>query len=70
MTEAHRRQLRRLALVILVGVPLVLEGFALAAYLTRWEVAEAARTATRCALLVLAACILAPLVLPHPALPR
>ncbi len=66
MTETHQKQLRRLALVIPLGIPALLAGFAFAAPGMGWSVTDAARASAVCIMLLLAAVIFAPLALDHP----
>lgn len=66
MTDAHLRQLRRLALVILAGTPLLLAAFAAFATVTGADVVETARASAVCVMVLLAAVIFAPLLLDQP----
>jgi hypothetical protein len=66
VTEAHVRQLKRLALVILVATPTLLACFAIGASVTGADVVESARASAVCIMVVLAAVIFAPLVLDQP----
>jgi hypothetical protein len=66
VTTEHLRQLRRLALVILIGTPLLLVAFATFATVTGADVVQSARASAVCIMLLLAAVIFAPLLLHHP----
>jgi hypothetical protein len=66
MTETHARQLRRIALVLAITIPLVLASFAIGAGVTGADVVESARASAVCIMLLLAAGIFAPLALDQP----
>ena len=66
MTDPHIAQLRRLALVIPLGIPLLLMGFVLAGPALGWDVPTTARASAVCIMLLLAGVIFAPLALNHP----
>ncbi len=66
VTDSHLRQLKRLALVILIGMPLLLVAFAVGATVTGADVVDSARASAVCVMLVLAGVIFAPLFLPQP----
>jgi hypothetical protein len=64
LTRGHARTLARIALVIPVGVPMILAGWVLAARANDWDVVESARASAVTLLLVLAATLAAPLLVP------
>lgn len=66
VTDLHIAQLRRLALVIPLGIPVLLLGFVLAGPALGWDVVTTARASAVCIMLLLAVVIFAPLALSHP----
>ena len=66
VTEQHIAQLRRLALVIPLGIPVLLMGFVLAGPSLGWDVVTTARASAVCSMALLAVVIFAPLALRHP----
>lgn len=66
MTDAHIAQLRKLSLVILLGVPTMLVGFVVGSEALDADVVDSARASAVCLMLVLALVIFAPLALPYP----
>jgi hypothetical protein len=66
MTDDHLRSLRRLALVIPIGTPILLASFAIGASLNGWDVVESARASAVCVMFMLAAVLFAPLFLAQP----
>ena len=66
LSESHKRQLIRIALVPAVASPLVLYGIALAARANGWDVVGSARAAAMITMFILAGTIFAPLFLNQP----